>query len=58
MIIPPEINIYFHFDKLRIEVSPIKVDPIKATLEYIEGMNLKEEQEVKEGVEDLNKSSV
>ena len=57
MIVPPEINIYFHFDKLRIEISPIKVDPIKATIEYIEGMNLKEEGEVQKEVEDLNKAA-
>lgn len=50
MNIPKEIHVYFHFDKIIIEWPKIEI-------EYIEGMNIKEEEEVKEGLEDLKEVS-
>lgn len=51
MNIPNEIHIWFHFEKLKIEF------PAKLTFEYVEGMNLKDEKQVTEGIKDLNEAA-
>lgn len=45
-----DFHFHFHFEPLKIEVTPIKV-------EVVSGMDLEDEQEVKDAVDDLNKAA-